>query len=963
MQKIIFSIWTLVACFQLNAQNGTIRGSVIDETNGETFPGVRVMVMDLDVRTGAISDLEGKFDINCPTGIYKLMLTALTFDTLYIENVLVKENEVTVIDAVAMTVPVVKVGEVVIVATKRNDSDLAVSTLKRKSSNLVDGISAASFRKIGDSDAASAMTRVPGVSLAGGKYVFIRGLGDRYNKTILNGMDIPGLDPDRNTLQMDIFPTSIIENMMVHKSMVADLPADFAGGIIDISLKTFPDKKQSSVTLSAGFNPNFHLNKNYLTYERGKTDFIGFDAGSRDIPAETNIPFFAQVVGNPNGTSAERYKEILNSFDPNMAAIRKTSGMDFGIGLSTGDQKKLKKGSVGYNVLFSYGNTTEFYRNAEFGRYGMKADPTVNELEQREKQVGEYGVNSVFLSGMAGIGYKSQFSKITFNVLHLQNGESKAGIFNYDKSDQGTVFSGFQHNLEYSERRLTNIQLMGNHSFKDSKWSMEWKASPTFSAIKDPDVRFTRYEDRVSFLLISTESGFPQRIWRELKEYNLSGIANATRDFTWNGNKNEIKFGGSYIYKERDFNIRTFMINVRNIDLTGDPNELFAEENLWPYNNNPSEGVTYEASFYPNNPNLFTSNISNGAAFVSSVLSPHKKFKATLGVRSEYYTQRYTGQDQLGANVLNNDIVLQELGFFPSANLVFAISEKQNLRFSYGKTIARPSFKEMSYAEIADPLTGRTFIGGLFRDADDGAGIVYWDGNLRSTDIHNLDLRWEIYPSNSQIISVSAFYKKFINPIEIIQYASQIGAFQPRNVGNGQVLGAELELRLTLDFISKKAKNYSFISNLTVTDSRIEFSKTEYDSRVENAREGQKINTYRRMAGQAPYIINAGFAYNGGETKFWKGFEAGVYYNVQGQTLLFAGIADRPDVYTVPFHSVNLNINKRFGKDQKMSLGLKVTNLLNDKREEVYKAYEADVQYFSRLTIGSTTSLKFSYSF
>ncbi len=961
MFKVILTISLMTLGFQAFAQNGTIRGSVIDETTGETFPGVRVMVVG--PRVGGVSDLEGKFDITCPAGIQRLMFTAMTFDTIYVNDVLVKENDVTVLDVVKMTVPVKKVDEVIIVGTKKNDSDLAVSTLKRKSANLVDGISAASFRKIGDSDAASAMTRVPGISLAGGKYVFVRGLGDRYNKTLLNGLDIPGLDPDRNTLQMDIFPTSIIENMMVHKSFVADLPADFAGGIIDIGLKSFPDKKQRNIVVSAGFNPNYHFNSNYLTYERGKTDFLGFDNGSRDIPAENNIPFFAQVVGNPNGTSAERYKDILRSFNPNMAAIRQTSGMDFGLGFSLGNQTKMKKGSLGYNVLFSYGNSTEFYKNAEYGRYGMKADPSIIELEQREKQVGEYGVNNVFMSGMAGIGYKSQFSKITFNVLHLQNGESKAGIFDYDKSDQGTTFSGFQHNIEYSERRLTNAQLIGNHSFKESKWSLEWKASPTFSAITDPDVRFTRYEDRVSFLLISTESGFPQRIWRDLKEYNVSGLANATREFTWNGNKNELKFGGSYIYKEREFNIRTFMINVRNVDLTGNPDELFAEENLWPYNNNPSEGVTYEASFFPNNPNEFSSNISNGAGFVSALLSPHKKFKATIGLRSEYYTQRYTGQDQLGYNVLNNDIVLQELGLFPSANFVFAVSEKQNIRLSYGKTIARPSFKEMSYAEIADPLTGRTYIGGLFRDADDGAGIEYWDGNLRTTDIHNLDLRWEIYPTNNQIISVSAFYKKFINPIEIIQFASQIGAFQPRNVGDGQILGAEMELRLSLDFISEKLKNYSFVSNVTVTDSRIELSKTEYDSRVLNAREGQTVKKFRAMAGQSPYIVNAGFAYNGGENGFWKGFEVGAYYNVQGQTLIYAGIADRPDIYTVPFHSLNVTFNKKFGKESRMNLALKVTNLLNDKKEEVYKSYNAEDQYFSRLTIGTTTSLKFSYSF
>ena len=960
INKVVFLSFFLSA-FQLMAQNGIIRGSVIDAKSGESLPGVRVLVEGLKV--GGITDIEGKYDISIAPGNYNLIISAILYDTLKITDVQVIVDQVKLLDVVKLGEPVMQIQVMNVTAAKRTDTDLSVMTLKRKSPNMLDGISAASFRKIGDSDAASAMTRVPGVSLAGGKYVFIRGLGDRYNKTVVNGMDIPGLDPDRNTLQMDIFPTSVIENLMVNKSFIADLPADFAGGIIDISLKSFPDQKQTSVSVSLGFNPNYHFNKDYLTYDGGKTDFLGFDDGTREIPAVSNIPYFSQVVGNPNGTSANRYKDILKSFDPNLSAKRKSSLMDYGIGFSLGNTKQLEKYKLGYNFMFSYNNSTEFYQEAEFGRYGLNADPTMNEMEVRELQKGEYGVNNVFISAMAGFGLKSLKSKYTFNVLHLQNGESKAGIFDYRNEDQGAIFYGFQHNLEYSQRSLTNAQLMGENNLGDSKWSIEWKLSPSYSTIDDPDVRFTRYEDRTTSFQISTESGFPERIWRELKEINLSGIANATKEFKLFTRANKLKFGGGHTFKERDFNIRSFIINVRDIDLTGNPDELFADENLWPYNNDPGKGTTFEASFIPSNPNEFNSNINNSAGFVSTELNPLKKLKAVIGVRAEYYTQRYTGQDQLGINVLKNDIVMQELGIFPTLNLVYALKENQNLRFSYGKTIARPSFKEMSYAEIVDPLTGRTFIGGLFKDADDGAGIVYWDGNLVSTDIHNLDLRYEIYPSNNQTISVSAFYKKFINPIEIIQFASQAGSFQPRNVGDGQIIGGEIELRLSLKFIAEKMKNFSFIANVTLTDSKIELSKTEYESRVANAREGQTIEKYRKMAGQAPYIINTGIAYNGGEQGFSKGFEIGLYYNIQGQTLEYAGIVDRPDIYTVPFHSLNFNANKKFGKNQQMVLGLKVTNLLNDKKEMVFKSYNAEDQYFSRLTIGTTTSLKFGLTF
>jgi hypothetical protein len=962
LKFLLFSFSFISIATTSIAQNGSIRGAVIEATTGDVATGVRIVLSGTS--TGCVSDLDGKYELSVNPGKYELIFSSMLYDTIRMTDVEVKPNQTSVLPIVKMGEMVTEVGEVTISATRRVDSDVAVLLLKQKAPNAIDGISAASFKKIGDSDSAGAMTRVPGVSVANGKYIFIRGIGDRYNKTVLNGMDIPGLDPDRNTLQMDIFPTSIIDNMIVNKSFIADLPADFAGGVVDITLRSFPDERQGSVSLSMGYNPNYHFNKNYLTQKAGKTDFLGFDDGLRTIPAESNIPFYAKIIGNPNGDDATRYKEILKSFNPNMGAMQQMSMMDFGLGFSFGDQKKLEKSSIGYSFMLSYNNSTEFFKDAEYGRYGLKADPTVKEMEMREFQKGSFGVNSVMLSAMAGVGIKTLKSKYTFNILHLQNGESKSGIFDYEGNDQGSNFTAFQHNLEYSQRGMTNAQLMGKHEAgKDSRWAIEWKLSPTYSTIDDPDIRFTRYRTQTSGVSIGTESGFPERIWRELQEINLAGKADATWKFTAFGNKGELKFGGGHTYKERDFNIRTFMVNVRNIHLTGNPDELFSPENLWPYNGDVSKGTTIEPTFLPNNPNQFSSNVNNTTGFVSAQISPWKRLKTVIGLRTEYYTQRYTGRDQMGYNVLNNDIVLQNLGLFPSLNLVFEATEKQNIRFAYGKTIARPSFKEMSYAEIVDPLTGRTFIGGLFKDEDNGSGTVYWDGNLKSTDIHNFDLRWEIFPTPDQTISVSAFYKKFFNPIEIVQYASQAGTFQSRNVGDGQVIGGELEVRLGLGFISEKVKDFSFIANVTVTDSRIQFSATEKQSRIANAREGEEIKDYRKMAGQAPYVVNAGFSYNGGQAGFWKGLEVGVFYNVQGSTLIYVGMVDRPDVYTVPFHSLNFNANKKFGKDGKWNVGLKISNLLNDKKEEIYKSFEAENQYFSRLTIGTTTSLKVGYSF
>ena len=942
-------------------QNGIIRGSVYDAVNGESLPGVSIFIEGTTL--GTITDLDGKFNLSIAEGTYALTFSYISYETLVINDVVASAGKVTLLDNIAIREVAVELSEVTITAQAIRNTETALLTMKQKSANVLDGISATNLKKIGDSDAASSMKRITGVSVEGGRYVYVRGLGDRYTKTTLNGVDIPGLDPDRNTLQLDLFPTSIIDNIVVYKTFSPELPADFTGGVIDITTKDFPEQKTGSISLSAAYSPGMHFNSEYLSYNGGKTDFLGFDDGTRDIPATTNIPFFSEVVGNPYGEKGRRYKEILESFNPGMAALKQKSFMNYSLGAAFGDQFLRSKATLGYNFAFSYKNETSFYEGAEYGRYGLSGNPDVYEMDVREFQKGNFGDNYVLMSGLAGFAIKTRHSKYAIDLLHLQNGESRAGIFDYQGSDQGSNFDALQHNLDYSQRSLSNLLISGKHSSRDASWNYEWKLSPTYSVIKDPDIRFSRYQDRNGVYHIGTEVGFPERIWRDLEEINAAGILHVERDFFLRGQKSKLKFGGAYTYKERDYVIRSFALNIRNITLTGNPDELFYPENLWPYEGNlVTRGTTYEARFVPNNPNQYNSSISGAAAYVAADLALFRKVRATFGLRFEKYLQRYTGQDQLGVNVLNKDIVLDDIDVFPSINLIYNYVTDQNLRASYSSTIARPSFKELSYAEIYDPISGRTFVGGLFRDANDVAGIVYWDGNLVSTSIHNFDLRWELFKPGGQMLSLSGFYKKFIKPIEIVQYATQTGAFQPRNVGDAEVFGAEAEIRINTETLIPSLKNFSILFNITLTQSSIELSETEYESKLENARTGESIDKYRSMAGQAPYIFNTGIAYNGGEKGFLKGLEAGLYYNIQGETLEYVGIADRPDIYSVPFHSLNFNANKKLGKEERIQLGVKVDNILNDNKESVFRSYMANDRYFYRLSPGLRFHLRFSYA-
>ncbi|MBN2634226.1 MAG: TonB-dependent receptor [Bacteroidales bacterium] len=959
----IFSIIVLVllGSLKLHGQNGIIRGTVFDESLGE--PMISVTVVVEGTTTGITTDLDGKFNLSVAPGTYNLRFSFVSYETKAINDIKVKPGEVTLLENVMLKSSTIGLSEVTVSASAVRNTEGAMMAIKMNSPNLMDGISAVNFRRMGDSDAAASMKRVPGVSVEGGKYVFVRGLGDRYTKTILNGVDIPGLDPDRNTMQMDIFPTNLIDNIIVHKSFSAELPADFTGGVIDIAIKDFPDQKKGSLSFSSSYNPDFHFKSDYLTYSGGKTDFLGFDDGTRSIPATEDLPYFATVLGDPESEQGLRYREVLESFNPTMAAQKAASFIDYSASASFGNQIPVNKLTIGYNFGISYKNNTEFYENAEYGRYGLSSDPDVMDLEVREFQKGNFGMNSVLLSGLAGFAVKTQNSKYRINLIHLQNGESKAGVFDYTGSDQGSNFSGFQHNLEYSQRSLTNLLIDGKHSLKGPKMDIIWKLSPTLSSISDPDARFVRYVTDNNDFRINTESGFPERIWRDLSEINLAGVAHISKEFNFRGEKARFNFGGAYGYKERDFMIRKFMLNIRNVPLTGDPDELFRDDNMWPlYGTDYTSGTTYEAGFIPSNPNQFNSNSTNAAGYASAELTLLKGLRAIAGLRTEKFVQRYSGRNQLGTIVLDNEKVLDELGFFPSLNLIYNINDRQNIRASYAKTIARPSFKELSFAEIVDPLSGRSFVGGMFRDADDVAGREYWDGNLVSSHIHNADLRWEMFLKDGQMLSLSGFYKYFIKPIEIVQYASQTGTFQPRNVGDGQVLGLEIEFRKDLSMFSSSLKNLIATSNISVTSSRIELSLTEYYSRVENARSGQKIDNYREMAGQAPWIINSGLTYTGGEKGFWSGFEAGLYYNVQGTTLQYVGIADRPDIYTLPFHSLNFNAGKSFGREKKLQIGFKIDNLLNDKKESVFRSFNPTDQFFTKLEPGITYHLRLSYA-
>lgn len=919
-----------------NAQVGTVRGVVYDDELGETLPFSTIFVKE--AQKGASTDLDGAFSIDLPVGIYTFDFSFVGMTTKSISEVEVKDGQVTELD-VRLGNSTATLDEVVVTAKMIRNSESALLTLQKKSPNLMDGISKQTFRKIGDSDAGGAIKRVTGVSVEGGKYVYVRGLGDRYTKTILNGLDIPGLDPDRNTIQMDLFPTNLIDNMVVLKTATPDVSGDFTGGIIDIATKDFPVSRSFNISVSGSYNPAMNFNKNALTYPGSSTDWLGFDNGKRDLPINANqvIPTLAN-----NSTALTT---ITERFDPVMGAEKTTSPMNFGVSVSTGDQINLKKATIGYNAAINYRNSTEFFEEVQYNFFIKGLNPATDyNFTLDQSQAGSLSKNNVMASGLAGMAVKWDKHKLSLNALHIQNGESTAGQFINEKF----IFNSavlYRDNLEYSERSISNVNLKGEHSFGASGGlKVDWSVAPTISKIEDKDVRVTpfRFEDD-TFTIEPSEGADPLRLYRNLSEENLSGRIDITKKFVNKFGDAKLKFGASNVYKHRDYSILQYNVRVAGqtqLEINGDPNRLLAPENIWTVEK--GIGSYIRGNFEP--ANTYDAVQTIAAGYVMSEMSLTSKLKAIYGLRLESFKHLYTGQSNLGDEVYDNVEINSSIDLLPSANLVYALRENTNLRFAATRTLARPSFKEASISQIYDALSGVTFIGNL---------------QLETTRITNLDVRYERFGENGQMLSLSGFYKMFQDPIEVVAY-SQLAPnnITPRNVGQANVMGAEFEIRQNLGIETAGEKPFSVGSNFTYVYSSVEMNPNEFLSRVENARANEEIKNTRRLQGQSPYIANIFFNYSSEE----KGIEGNLSYNVQGKRLSVVGLGRNPDIFEMPFNALNMKVSKRFGKEQRGSVSFNGQNLLNAKLRKYYQGFNADSEIYQLFKPGVQLGFSVGYA-
>ncbi len=955
LSRLFLIIATLFFSITLFAQKGIVRGKVTDSNNGEELPFVNVYSKD-DVTKGTSTDFEGNYTLKLEPGTYNIVFSFVSFRDKIVPITI--EAGKTYIQNISLAEATEMMSEVEIVAEKKASKTMAAfDREKMKSTNMIDGTSSEQMKKTGDGDAGEVIKRVTGVSVENGKHVYVRGLGDRYTKTILNSMEIPGLDPDKNAVQMDIFPTNLIDNITVYKTFTPELPGDYTGGLINILTKDLPSQKTISFTAGLGYNSVTTFNPNYISYEKGKLDFLGFDDGSRALPINQN-----KLTPDPT-TGDQELTTLTRAFSSNMA-VKKMSNLpnqSFGFGIGNQLNSDKKDIDYGYNFYVNYQNNYQYYDDIQYNAYRKSTEASENELFADRKSTGELGIQNTLWSALLGQSIKiNKVHKLSLNLFHTQNGESQAASLvegNFESNPATLV----KQSLQYTQRSTSNLNLSGKHSLAQNKWQLNWAISPSLSKIVDPDIRSTvleqieNEEGVYTYGLYQSVGGEIRRIYRDLNEINLNSKIDLEYAFNLKKDlESKLKFGLAETYKTRDFKVLNYVFDVENVtEVPNDPNWFFQEENIWTPENDKGTYVNGERELA----NSYEATQLILAAYVMNELPVTEKLKAVYGVRVEKVNNTYTGQNNNATVIYNKTPVLDETNLLPAVNLVYVLKDSafntMNLRTSYTQTLARPSFKEKSIAQIYDPIQGRRYNGNI---------------DLMQTNIHNADLRWEYFYGRTEVLSASVFYKKFINPIEIVSFDLAPNEVQAKNTGEANIYGVELEARKRIGFKEKAQNKFYVGANFTYIQSQIDMNKveitkgntiqTEKQVRELNARDGQTISNYRQMSGQSPYLINAFTSFSSDSS----GLDLNISYNIQGKRLAVIGIGALPDVYENPFHSLNLKVSKKLGKKEQWKASFTAQNILNNKRIRYYESYKAIPQIYDYFNNGRTFNLAISYS-
>lgn len=884
--KYVLFLTVGLAMWSQAPKPGTVTGSVLDSQSGRPIPGVAIAINGTsDDRN--VTGTDGTFTITAPAGVHTLRFTAPNYQPVDVTDVDVKAGATTELSTLlSNTANVTKVDVVERVGAVEATAE-AMLNERKLSSTVSDSMSREELAGGTSSDAAGALQKVTGVSVVGGGFVYVRGLGERYSATQLNGAMIPTTEPEKRVVPLDMFPAGMIENIRIIKSYSADLPAEFSGGMVQMKTIEFPVQKMFNMSMKTGFNTATTFSDG-LSFPGGGRDYFGFGAGSKGIPAA--IPAAARLI--PGQFTQQQLQSFGQAFSNNWepTAVKSTRpNMDWS--------------AVG-------GGT--------FGRIGIVGSLSFSNKNQTQKELQRYlrmGAGSpIIFTDYPDYREYAETARLgaVFNVavrLTPQNKIVFRNTFTHDSEKSSREFSGYDggvdgflnsQRLRYVERGLFSTGVEGDHAMPTKHNSLiHWQFTYSDSNRNEPDLRevFRNQLPDGRYIFAATGSS-GLRFFSDLKDKIYEPLADYSLPFFKGSVSGLFKTGVRVTVRQRDFSARRFLYapqQFTTLNLFAPSNQLFAASNIRPNGFQITEFTratdTYEAEM----------RIYAGYAMVDLSLGP--RWRVEAGVRIEDADQKVTTFDNRIPNAKPVLAGLRNRDAAPSVNLIYALSRRQNVRFSYSRTLSRPDFRELS------PFDFNNVLGGF---------VVAGNPNLVRASIQNYDARWEMFPGGNQVIALSFFAKKFTNPIEQTIVPSNDLRQTFVNAKGARNMGLEMEARQSLAQFSKKLQEFSISGNFTFVDSNIDI-KPE-DATIVTSQS-------RPLLGQSRFIYNASAQWRRPRWRSDAKFNA----NYVSRRIASVGTFQLPDIYQEANTYLDFVYQYVIGEKGKWSLRFEAENLADNK--------------------------------
>ncbi len=928
MNRIIYIITVFVVMFSAGELlSQSIKGKILDEANSDPLVGATIKIEGTKI--GAITDIDGTYAIeNVSPGKYNLIVSYIGYQDKLIRDVVVSGNQIVSLD-ITLKTSTLTTEEIVVEATQTLSNEKALLTEMKNSTRVTDGISEQQIKKTPDAAASDVLKRVTGLSVVKDKFVFIRGTSERYNTTTLNGSLIPSTEPDKKSFSFDLFPSNLLENIIVSKTFTPDQPGNFSGGLVQITTKDFPDAFSFSYNMTGSFTGNT-TGKDFYTYDAGESKFLflnlGKDNGGRELPS--GIP--STLLKNNNFTP-EQLSSYAQLFRNNWQQTSKTAPINSGFQASIGNAFKIGKVPIGVLGAFSYRNG---FSDKEVERNLYNTD-----YIQLNGYKGRSSEFTVLWGGLININAKlGEFNKLSLKSTFTQTGEDETEY--YEGFDNTVYLSDKKLFLtKFTERSLSSFQLIGNHYIFNGL-TIDWKASYSESDRNEPDVKTMLYQREqgtndpfYAALNYNVGNDFSGgRFFSSLKDINRSMQVDFevpfkfTLPFAEGFSSSKLKIGTFLNGTTRNFNARNFgpalFINAP-FNIIYEPLEtIFRPENFAPGKIFLDE-LTKESDKYNAVDNLY--------AGYMMVDIPINQFRFIIGGRYEFSEQNVNTLGVVGEPIKNN---LENKDILPSINFIYQLNDKTNIRAAYSQTISRPELREIA------PFSYVDFVSGV---------LVFGNStDLQRSLVRNYDLRFETYPSGGELISLSLFFKQFDSPIEDVFLSTSTNKLKTfKNATSGaNNYGIELEIRKNLGFLHKYLSDLYFAGNVTVVNSSVNLEGT---GSVATKKE-------RRMQGQSPYMINLGLFYD----NLTLGLSANLAYNRFGDRISEVGLSGYEDIYERGVDQLDFSILKKLFTNFEIKFSVK--DLLNQDRIFTQKVNNED-KTVRRFRSGSNFAITISYKY